>query len=430
MVSLRNLYVVVASLVSLEMCADVNVVAPRLNQAFSLAAIAGIAVLLGNLMRLFQDSREPGKANEQNVAIRYTRLKERVISIWCIGYPALLFATSWTQWLAHYESAGLPPVLAILLIISPHVLFLFMTELAASSFESLISKTSVWQVFKLRIRLGEISGLAICLAPILVVNGANDLVASQLDSELAETVSAGAVACSALLFAFLYPLLAGRWFRVREIENESLRARFRFLLKACGIRALRVVEVPSEGRWCTAAVVGWFPWTRQMWIGDGLQTKLSLEEVDMVFLHEAAHIKRHHFVYRLIPIVWAGALSVAYLAFASNLSSGFMPEWLGTILSMFMSILVLLVGLGIVSKSCELDADREACALAEQHCEWARQRPGLAAVRLASSLSTVLGASKETAKAGWLHPSLHDRLANLANDLAARKAALRINDGV
>ena len=40
--------------------------------------------------------------------------------------------------------------------------------------------------------------------------------------------------------------------------------------------------VASEGRWAGAAVVGWLPGFRQLWLGDALVEQLSDEEVDRV----------------------------------------------------------------------------------------------------------------------------------------------------
>jgi hypothetical protein len=83
----------------------------------------------------------------------------------------------------------------------------------------------------------------------------------------------------------------------------------------------------------------------------------------------------------------------------------------------------LFFGLGVMARATELDADRQACNLAADACDWAAS-PADAARELHSALSKLLGEQEQTAKASWMHPSLALRqqqlnfISNIPNEVA------------
>jgi Zn-dependent protease with chaperone function len=172
--------------------------------------------------------------------------------------------------------------------------------------------------------------------------------------------------------------------------------------------------IPSQDRWVGAAIVGWIPGFRRLWIGDGLLRQLTEQQLDMVILHELAHVSRWHFLWRVSPALLA--------ALAAALIWSVWPVETITLVTREMAAAgvagsLLLMCLGPVARRCELDADRQAVLLATQHCEWVDGRVGLAASEMGAALISLLQPTPAAAQATWLHPSLAQRLRNLQGEL-------------
>jgi Zn-dependent protease with chaperone function len=183
--------------------------------------------------------------------------------------------------------------------------------------------------------------------------------------------------------------------------------------------------VASEGRWAGAAVVGWLPGFRQLWLGDALVEQLSDEEVDMVVMHELAHLRRLHFLWRLIPVVAACAIGIMTVSIFSSTSSyapsGPYIQITGQVTGMMLASGVMLFGISFWSRRCELDADQIACQLAVSACSWTGGDAGLAATTLSQSLVKLHRNSAEEDRATWLHPAIGQRVARLGQRDAKRE---------
>jgi len=145
---------------------------------------------------------------------------------------------------------------------------------------------------------------------------------------------------------------------------------------------------------------------------------LSVEEVDMVVMHELAHLKRRHFLWRLIPVVAAFAIGLVTVSIFSSTSS-YSPsdryfQISGQVVGMALASCVMLFGISYWSRLCELDADWTACQLAVSVCPWAGGDVRIAAVVLSQSLTKLHRNSATDEQATWLHPALGQRLAGLA----------------
>ena len=213
------------------------------------------------------------------------------------------------------------------------------------------------------------------------------------------------------------PQWLSRWMGVKKLKRGLLRERIEANCKAVGVR-VKPMWVASEGRWAGAAVVGWLPGFRQLWLGDALVEQLSDEELDMVVMHELAHLKRKHFLWRLIPVVTACAIGIATVSIFSSTSS-YSPsdsymQISGQVTGMMLASSVMLFGISYWSRRCELDADQQACELATVGCFWTQGDRRIATDRLSQSLVKLHCNSAEKDRATWLHPSLGQRLRRLA----------------
>ncbi len=284
------------------------------------------------------------------------------------------------------------------------------------------SVRSLSKVFATRLRLGSTSSVSACLLPVLIIAIVSDTL-RLLDVNWTESVQSTVASLAGLAIVALFmPQWMGAWMGVKSLPNGPLRDRVLHYSRALRVRC-RPMLVQSEGRWAGAAVVGWFPGNRQLWLGDGLLDQLSDEEVDMVVMHELAHLARWHFAWRMLPVVLASILGVSAMAIAAS-GEGAMGSVLiehegptklvCQMIGMGLAACVMLFGLSYMSRACELDADRYACELGTKSCIWAAGQREEAATRLAEALMILHRKSPEEDRPTWLHPSLGQRLANLS----------------
>ncbi|MCA9132047.1 MAG: M48 family metalloprotease [Planctomycetales bacterium] len=346
---------------------------------------------------------------------RLHKIRHRVEVGWVMTLPAALLATGWGAWLNAFELAGVPQSLTLLGWFLPSLLFIVLVEWTAAQFDALGNvsggETLSWgERWLARLRLGELASMLTCLAPILLIALLTDLAELCLGERLTSVQIACATLASLTIVLLFFPLWLGNWMGVRRLPAGPLRERIEHLQQVVGIHGLEPMLLPSRGCWAGAAIVGWFPRFRKLWLGDALIERLSERQLDMVILHELAHVSRRHFYWRASPILWALA--------AVGLCCAIWPEgepWEAgrNMTASLLAGLILLLGLGSMARACELDADRTACLLAERVSPWASGNRPLAAMELGGALSALLQDAPAGAGRSWLHPSLARRLAEL-----------------
>lgn len=431
MVSFRAVVLVLGTLFSLESVERT----PEISWLLSSSCIVAAALLLGSWCKLhaiwLSGSSDPSSAVQA-----FVKQRKIVETMWALAYPVIAYLTSWVHWANWLETMGVWRAPVLLILFAPHILFILLVDISTAQFESAEAsdgESPGWgEIWKTRIRLGELATFGFCLVPMLAVCFALDLHAFFLGSEKSGTPESVVVATGLCIFGTallmtLYPVWIQYWMGAERLNSRSddlssaqarLAIRIHQLRRFNGVGRLQTILVPSNGRWRGAAVVGWLPWSRRLMLGDGLLQQLHHNEIDMVVLHEMAHITRKHFWWRLLPIVWSTGIGMAYALVGQDMTAQICPTWLGSTLSFVVSAAVLVIGIGTVSRSCELDADREACRLAAETCGWTRGCPSLAASRLVSALSTLLGSQSDASKRTWLHPGLRERQVSLAHALA------------
>lgn len=149
------------------------------------------------------------------------------------------------------------------------------------------------------------------------------------------------------------------------------------------------------------------PLFRQLWIGSAIAQGLTAEQLDMVLLHELAHLKRGHCWWRIIPLLVVGVTCMLALTNWSFAGVG----WIQLVVSLTMAGGMIWM-LGFVSRQCELDADRQASLFAAKHCQWADGQPARAMKNvLAEALVALHDPEKSATQSQWLHPTLAKRIA-------------------
>lgn len=377
---------------------------------------------------------------------RCSRAREIVETAWCGCLPWLLWQSGWGAGLHSWHAAGGPQALEVVGWFLPSLGLLALLELTAAQFDQVrqeltkppidvessrdassyggqelgglakpTEQASGWcRSWWLRCRLGALPGLVACLLPVMLVLSLNDALALLDRNQLVPQALISHSWLAAMLLTLpmvglFLPTWLGKWMGVVELPAGELRTRIEGQLRDLRVTGVGLRLVPSDGRLPGAAVVGWFPRFRQLWLGDALLERLTPQQLDMVVMHEVAHIVRRHGYWRVLPV----GLTVAAIAGLAACCPEVGEVWGGGVPYSLLSGLLTIWGLSKGAHACELDADATACRLAVQTCEWARRDPRLPAAELTEALVRLLEDCPQAARTTWLHPSLRARRRNL-----------------
>lgn len=419
MISFRYFALILLVLCLREAAIDTN---QQINWFMStsvvLSLLFGFAILAKAAgLRAVQQSTIDGVQFDWLARESFHRARGRLELFWCILSPLVMLVTGWMSWSVQLQQSGWSQAVLLGLCFAPTILFLAIVELVGAQLDQSRNKSLDQQQFvsrlvrswKTRLRLGEVSGLVTCLLPVLLVASVSDLsgfFAEYWDFD--QTISGAILSIGlALVFVALFPAALTRLTGGTALPKR-LAERVQRLLTTCGVKRTTSHLISSQGRWAGAAIVGWIPGCRKLWLGDGLLNALSEEEVDMVVLHEAAHVKRHHFVWRLFPVIWSICAGIIVWLVASQ--AGLEEMLVTKLIAAAISSLLLLIGLGNLARRCELDADYTACNLASNAATWANEYSPAEVLGMAlQKLLDGNAAQKQT----WMHPSLSQRLENL-----------------
>ena len=254
---------------------------------------------------------------------------------------------------------------------------------------------SLWQIFR-----GNVAWL---IVPVLILLGMSDLISLM---PVDEATSGMITVIMILLFVPLgLPWLVRHLFKTERLDRRTEHWVCE-LMNAVGLRRTRAVRWNTASQSFNALVAGFVPPIRTLLMSDRLLDELPQEQVAMVVLHEAAHLRRKHVPLRMLSVVpaWGAGALLTQLAgdqsWAMAAGSG-------------IGIIMTLVVLRLVAYRTEYDADVQACRMAEQI---ATQLPGVpttydqAADALSAALMRVTFDQPESRRATWLHPGVADRV--------------------
>ncbi len=200
------------------------------------------------------------------------------------------------------------------------------------------------------------------------------------------------------------PWMVRYLFKTRSMQPDDL-AWTKALLDAVGVNRTRIVCWDTGGRGFNAMVAGFIPPLRTLLVSDRLIAELPRDEMAMVVLHEAAHLKRRHVQLRMVSVLpaWFFAAMITKLCGDATWA---MP--LGTAGGILMTMLVL----KSVAHRTEHDADWQACKLAEMAAPRVNGVPATkaqAAAALSRALARITADEPSATRPTWLHPGLTQR---------------------
>lgn len=333
---------------------------------------------------------------------------------WMLAQGWLLANSGAAHALARAEHAGWSPAVMMCVWFLPTVFFLAALEFSFTQLECLWSadgdqsSAAHWHRWFTRVRLGALGNVITCVTPVLILLVALDAIEQMLPElpELWRAVSA--LVCLGIVGLTFAPLWLRLWSGAHALpHDDAIRERVAFFCEKLAIPKPQLCSIDPRQTWHGVALVGWTPLFRQLWIGSAVSQSLSAEELDMVLLHELAHLKRGHCWWRIIPLLFVGVACVAFMS-CWPLAVG--VGWGQLIMSLAFAIGMIWM-LGRISKQCELDADRQACYFAARLCLWADGQPNRAMSALADALVALHNPDQKATQTSWLHPSLAKRIA-------------------
>ncbi|WP_345687327.1 M48 family metalloprotease [Novipirellula caenicola] len=201
------------------------------------------------------------------------------------------------------------------------------------------------------------------------------------------------------------PWLVSRLFKTDALDSDTEHW-VANVLSAAGLRRTKMVRWQTEGNSFNAMITGVVPPLRTLLLSDRLLDELPREQVAMVVLHEAAHLRRRHVPLRMLSILPAWAVGASVTHFAGD------AGW-AMVAGSVVAIGLTLVMLRWVAYRTEFDADVQACRLAEQIASSVDGVPSTyaaAAETLSRALIRVTADHPAARKPTWLHPGVVDRI--------------------
>jgi STE24 endopeptidase len=256
--------------------------------------------------------------------------------------------------------------------------------------------------------------LGILLFPVLGLLAVQD-VAELLVPGILQTGWALAVYLPPVVLVFvLFPWLLRRVWRTWPLEPGPLRGRLEAAAGRAGFRASEILVWHTGGMVVNAAVAGFLPRLRCVFLTDALMTQLTDEEIEAVFGHEIGHVRHRHLMLRVMAMIApVSVVLLAQQAFPMAISQ--VEGWLlaggmgvqapmGVVVLVGMGLYVFLV-FGAYSRLLEGQADLFGCrALA---CDG----DGDATATFTSALEKIAAANGMNRRAsGWQHASIARRV--------------------
>ncbi len=143
----------------------------------------------------------------------------------------------------------------------------------------------------------------VMLLPILILIAAQDAVALWLPSALRSGWSVAIYAAPIGLLVAFFPLLLRRLWKTRPLGTGQLRDRLTALSDRARLPIREILIWETRGAVVNAAVSGWVPGYRYVFLTDGLIDRLTTDEIEAVFGHELGHIRRRHLLLRGLVMV-------------------------------------------------------------------------------------------------------------------------------
>jgi len=395
--------------------------------------LAGVALVatLAFVLSGWMAARLRRNFDEKGSLLRRFRTARRIhAAIWLAVAGGTLYGLDWAQVVRFNWRLDRAVLVDELLILAPLLLPLILSWAAyyevdrvvrrgPSSDDSTASEPLTrWQYVGLHLR----HYLGILLLPVLGLLAVQDAAECFVPGILETRYALAVYVPPVVLLFVLFPCLLRRVWRTWPLPPGALRRRLEAAAKRAGFRASEILVWHTGGMVVNAAVAGFLPRLRCVFLTDALLTQLADEEIEAVFGHEIGHVRHRHLLLRVLAMIAPLSLVlVAQQAFPKAV--GQVEQWLaagglglqapmGVLMLTAMGLYVFLV-FGAYSRLLEGQADLFGCRAL------ARGGDAGAMETFTSALEKIAAANGMNRRMpGWQHASiarrvrLIDRVAN------------------
>lgn len=271
----------------------------------------------------------------------------------------------------------------------------------------------------------------VMLLPILSLLAAQDAVAIWFPRLLGSRWSVAVYAVPIGLVVVFFPSMLRRLWKTHVLHSGPLRDRLASAATRAGFAVREILVWETGGMVVNAAVSGWLPGKRYVFLTDGLISSLTAEEIEAVFGHELGHIHHRHLTLRglvmLAPLsllltleqLWPQASGQIQAALACFDAAEQLP-WALALLAALSSYAFFVFG--GYCRLLESEADLFGCRVLETN------NPAEACGVFISALEKLaLANGVNRRRTGWQHPSIARRGELLAQTVAdpARRPRLQ-----
>jgi STE24 endopeptidase len=429
----------------------VGAAGPRLALALVVMALAPVLAAVGTSWTV-RGIRRDFEGRHRHLS-RFDRLRRAHVCVFLLAVVGVYYGLDWGQLVRFDAHLNGLPLIDDLVVLAPILLPLVLSwllfyevdralrvELAdrhGLSFEP----TSRWSYLDNQFRFG----LGLVLIPLLIMLGAQDVLAITGLSRLLGHYAAVLLLIPLSAVTIGFPLVLKQLWRARPLECGPLRTALLETAAAWGVRVRDILVWPSQRTTVNAAVAGFVPWCRYVFLSDGLVDRLSPVEIAAVFGHEAGHIRRRHLLRRGLVLLAPVVLGIGIVGAWPSLESialdklarwGITPEQQFGLLGLALMAAYSITVFRWISHRFEHEADLLGCEAVAAEPRMTAERngcpdltdSGVAAMKSALLRLAELNGVDPNAR-GWQHPSIRARVRFLEAmaDPLARHRFLRAN---
>jgi STE24 endopeptidase len=399
--------------------AESGPVGPASDTAARLAA-AGLGIALVTLFAAMPSgmvARRIRREGRPTPKLRRTcrRLRQAHLVLWLAVAGGIAYGLDWGQLVRfnwHLDRAFLvDDVLILLPVVLPLVLswaVFYDTDrlLLGGGSETVRVFPSRGQYLALHVR----HHLGMVLLPVLILLAVQDAAQRWMPEALEGDYAMLVFAPPLVVLLGLFPLFLRYVWRTRPLEAGPLRTRLEAAAARHGFRIRDILVWQTDSMVVNAAVAGFLPRLRYVFLTDGLLEWLGDEEIEAVFGHELGHVRHRHVPLRvaamLLPLSLWLLISQTCPPAADSLES-----WLGTgdlasraplaLVALAAMAAYVLAVFGFYSRRLESQADLFAC----------RFRDGAYSPEtLVSALEKLADAQGSRRARSWQHASVARRV--------------------
>ncbi len=300
---------VLAALVVADNCPSEPVSGVAYRVAAAVLGMVLVALFAGAASTAMARCLRRGHLDREQIAKRFCRIRRTHVALWLVMAGAILYGLDWAQMVRFNWHLDHIVLLDDLLVLTPVILPLVLSWGAFYEVERALQLTaSAGTVQRPTTRLQYLllhlrHYLGVLLVPVLGLLTVQDIAQWIMPGVLRGPYAAVVYAPPLALMVAMFPTMLRRTWITSPLAAGPLRQRLEAAARRWGFRAREILVWHTDDMVVNAAVAGFLPRLRYVFLTDALLTRLSPEEIEAVFGHEVGHIHHRHLLFRVMAML-------------------------------------------------------------------------------------------------------------------------------